>query len=87
MKETPLTRDISANVGRAAQHELEGNSSAELRHLLFAAQDIIKTLQEYRLDRRSRPPTEWLDLNIANHHADLLSRISIRTVELIEDGA
>ena len=86
MKETPLTRDISLNVGRAAQHELEGDSNSELRHLLFAAKDIIGVLKVYRVDRMSRPPTDWLDLHIAKRHADALSRISHRIAELIEQG-
>lgn len=86
MIDTPLTHDISCNVGRAAQHELEGDPNAELRHLLFAAKDIIRVLKVYRADRMSRPPTEWLDLHIAKRHADLLSRISKRIAELIEQG-
>lgn len=86
MKEMPLTHDIACNVGRAAQLELEGDSKSELRHLLFAAQDIIKTLKVYRADRMSRPPTEWMDLHIAKRHADLLSRVSKRIAELIEQG-
>ena len=87
MKETPLTRDISVNIGRAAQYDLEGDPTAELGRLLFAAQDIIKTLKAYRSDRMFRPPTEWLDLHIATRHTDALSRISHRIAELIEQGA
>jgi len=58
MKETPLTHDIAYNVGMAVQHELEGDSKSQLRHLLFASQDIIEMLKVYRVDRMSRPPTE-----------------------------
>jgi hypothetical protein len=86
MKETPLTHDIASNVGSAAQAELEGDSKSELRHLLFASQDIIEMLKVYRADRMSRPPTEWMDLNIAKRHANLLSRVSKRIAELIEQG-
>jgi len=86
MKETPLTHEISSNVGRAAQYELEGESKSELRHLLFASQGIIDVLQMYRVDRMSIPPTEWMDLHIAKSHANLLSRVSKRIAELIEQG-
>ena len=86
MKETPLTSNISANIGRAAQYELKGDFSSELRHLLFAAQDITETLKVYRADRMSRSPTEWMDLHIAKRHANMLSRVSNRIAELIEQG-
>lgn len=87
MKETLLTRDISANIGRAAQLELEGDIKAELSRLLFAAHDITQVLSTYRADRMSRPPTEWLDLNIANRYANMLARVSKRIAKLIEQGA
>lgn len=86
MKEMPLTRDISANIGRAARHELEGDPKSELRHLLFASQQIIETLKVYRADRMSRPPTEWMDLHIAKRYANMSSRVSKRIAELIEQG-
>lgn len=86
MKETPLTKNISANIGRAAQYELEGVSKSELMHLLFASQQIIEVLKVYRADRMSRSPTEWMDLHIAKRHTNMLSRVSKRIAELIEQG-
>ena len=86
MKETPLTSNISANIGRAAQHELEGDSKSELMHLLFVVHGITETLKVYRADRMSRSPTEWMDLHIAKRHANMLSRVSKRIAELIEQG-
>lgn len=86
MKEMPLTSNVSANIGRAAQHELEGDSKSELLRLLFAVKDITETLKVYRADRMSRSPTEWMDLHIAKSHANMLSRVSTRVAELIEQG-
>ena len=86
MKEMPLTSNISANIGRAAQNELEGDSKSELLYLLFAVKDITETLKVYRVDRMSRSPTEWMDLHIAKRHANMLSRVSNRIAELIEQG-
>ena len=87
MKETPLTSNISANIGRATQYELEGNLKSELMHLLFAVRDITEMLKVYRAARMSRSPTEWMDRPIAKRYAATLHRISIRICELIEAGA
>lgn len=87
MKETLLTRDISANIGRAAQHEIDGDSRAELRHLLFAARDVSVVLQEYRLSGLPTiSPTEWISHPAGKRYAKLFVRISKRIHELIEDG-
>lgn len=86
MKQTPFTTDISDNIGRAAQHELVGDPKSELMHLLFASQQIIEVLKVYRADRMSRSPTEWMDLHIAKRHTNMLSRVSKRIAELIEQG-
>ena len=87
MKETALPSNISANIGRAAQHELEGNLKSELVYLLFAAKNITKMLNVYRADRMHRSPTEWMELPVAKRYAAMLHRISSRICELIEDGA
>lgn len=87
MKETTLTRNISANIGSAAQLELEGDSRAELRYLLFAAQDISEVLQEYRLSGLATiSPTEWMPRPVGKRYAKSLLCISKRVCELIEDG-
>ena len=87
MKETHLTSNISANIGRAAQHELEGDLKSELIHLLFAARDITTELKIYRAARMHRSPIEWMDLSTAKRYAAMLHSISTRVCELIEDGA
>lgn len=87
MKETTLTRDISINIGCAAQLEIEGDYRAELRHLLFAARDVSEVLQEYRLSGLATiSPTEWISHSTGKRYAKLFVRISKRVAELIEQG-
>lgn len=78
MMDTTRAQNISCNIGRAAQHEIEGDSKSELRFLLFAAQDIAEILEAFHNGRMDTPTAKW--------HAVQLDRISKRIRELIEDG-
>jgi len=44
---TTLIKNISSNYIRSHQERGEGNYKAELRHLLFVAQDIIELLKQW----------------------------------------
>ena len=69
---------ISSNYIRAQQAEGEGDDRAELRHLLFAAQDISKILEEWQNNQ--------MDDAMAVSYADSLHHTTTRIKELIVKG-
>lgn len=69
---------ISSNYIRAQQAEGEGDDRAELRHLLFAAQDISKILEEWQNNQ--------MDYAMAVSYADSLHHTTTRIKELIVKG-
>lgn len=77
-------KNISSNYIRARQAENEGNDRDELRHLLFAAQEVAELLAAFVSGRREHSM-------IATGYAESLCRCTARIQELIkkkesEDG-
>lgn len=69
-------KNISSNYIRAQRAESEGNDRDELRHLLFAAQDIAELLEAWVSDR--------MDVSMATSYAESLCHSAARIKELIE---
>ena len=77
MMDPTRIKNISANFMRAQQSETDGDSCRELRHLLFAAQDIVEILKE--------PRTTDKDAVIARQYADSLIHTSITIERLLKE--
>ena len=77
MMDPTRIKNISANFMRAQQSETDGDSRRELRHLLFAAQDIVEILKE--------PCTTDKDAVIARQYADSLIHTSITIERLLKE--
>ena len=74
-----LIKNISSNHIRAQQAETEGDDRAELRHLLFAAQDIPKILRAWQNNQ--------IDDVMAVSYADSLTHTASAIKGLINKGA
>ena len=76
MNDATRIKNISSNYIRAQQAEREGDDRSELRHLLFALQDISVLLKEWHTDRR--------DAAMAISYAKSLHNTTARIQTLIE---
>lgn len=72
-----MVTNISANYMRAQQLEADGDPRRELRHLLFAAQDIIELLKI--------PRSSDKDVVIARQYAESLMATSLRIERLLRE--
>ena len=86
MMDPTRIKNISANFMRAQQAEAGGDITSELRFLLFAADDIIEVLKEYRTDLIFAPRSDGMDPTTANRYAESLAYTSKRVGELINHG-
>ena len=77
MMDPTRIKNISANFMRAQQSETDGDSRRELRHLLFAAQDIIELLKA--------PRTGDKDDVIARQYAESLIHTSLTIERLLNE--
>ena len=80
MKDATITRisHISSNYIRAQQAKGKGDDRAELRYILFAAQDITQLLGAWQDDQ--------IDDSMAVSYADSLVHTASAIKELIEKG-
>lgn len=78
MMDTTRAQNITSNLVRAYQAKSECDKRVELRHLLFAAQDIPKILEEYR--------NGIMGSSEAEIHIKSLVYTVVRLRELINDG-
>ena len=85
MMDQTRAKNISCNIGRAAQHEIEGDPISEMRFLLFVVEDIAEMLQTYR-DTAVSGRICRLDAPPAKRYAKQMVRISTRVEQIIEDG-
>jgi len=79
MDATTLIKNMSSNNIRALQAESEGNDRDELRHLLFAAEDISKLLRMWRFAQQNE--------SMAMTYSKSLHHTTARIEELIDKGA
>ena len=77
MMDTTRIRNISANFMSAQQAKQDGAPRRELRHLLFAAQDIVAILKTPRSDDH--------DGVIARQYAESLIHTSISIERLLNE--
>lgn len=79
-------KNISLHIGRAAQHEIEGDCRQELRSLLFASQDIADVLHAVTISGTpDARPCEWMSATTAKGYTRLLKHIAARIDEIIDD--
>ena len=74
---THLAKNISANFMRAKQFETAGDSKRELRHLLFAVNDITKILDA--------PRHCYQEIVIARQYTESLTHTSIRIERILKE--
>lgn len=75
MLDTTIIKNISANYMSARQAENDGAPKRHLRHLLFAAQDIVELLKA--------PRTSDKDAVMARQYAESLIHTSITIERLL----
>lgn len=78
MKDAERIKKISSHFIRAQQAESAGEDKEELRHLLFAAQEISELLEMWYNDR--------MDDATAISYAESLAQTAARIKMLIEQG-
>ena len=78
MMDTTRIKNISSYIIRAQAAEREGEDKEELRHLLFAAQDIAELLEMWYNNR--------MDDATAMSYAESLEQTTARIKVLIEKG-
>ena len=77
MMDQTRIKNISSNYMRAQQSVADGDSRRELRHLLFAAQDIVEILKDPRIGTK--------DAVIARQYAESLISTATTIERLLKE--